>query len=225
MIKIIGDNMPYSNISDLPKQVKGLPLKAKKIFLKAFNTAYARTRDEELAFKIAWSAVKKKYKKKGDKWVLKKAFSFTTVIAKSGFFKPTYYMDYIISTTDKDLEGQKVEPSLLEKLVNNGLIEETGDIEHLSLEGITDFKGLFKLKNYEYKDGKLIGRFIIDKTHPRYKSFLEYIKRTNASNLYVSAEFYSPKLNGNKIVDAERLGWSFTLNPVNPNCKQIGGAK
>ncbi|KPK32537.1 MAG: hypothetical protein AMS24_03980 [Chlamydiae bacterium SM23_39] len=55
--------MPYNDISDLPKPIKShLPKKAQIIFLKAFNNAFEKY-SEEIAFKIAWSAVKKSYHK------------------------------------------------------------------------------------------------------------------------------------------------------------------
>ena len=53
-----------------------LPDRAKEIYVSAFNSAYEDTCKERsdrdaCAGKIAWSAVKTKYKKKGDKWVRK----------------------------------------------------------------------------------------------------------------------------------------------------------
>jgi cation transport regulator ChaB len=66
--------MPYSSKKDLPKQVQGLPDHAKSIFMAAFNSAMKDTKDEERAFKIAWAAVKRKFKKEGDKWVAKDGF-------------------------------------------------------------------------------------------------------------------------------------------------------
>ncbi len=75
--------MPYSNKSELPDAVKNnLPKHALDIYMEAFNSAweeYADTADrrgddtrEEVAHKVAWSAVKKKYVKKKNKWVLKR---------------------------------------------------------------------------------------------------------------------------------------------------------
>jgi cation transport regulator len=73
--------MPYSTIGDLPDAVRNhLPKHAQEIFLKAFNNALEeyktpskrndkKSSPEEVAFKVAWAAVKKKYKKSGDKWV------------------------------------------------------------------------------------------------------------------------------------------------------------
>jgi cation transport regulator len=66
------------------KAIDTLPSHAQKIYSKAHKNAlkqYAspskrrggkRQSKEQVAHKVAWSAVKKEYKKKGDKWVPKK---------------------------------------------------------------------------------------------------------------------------------------------------------
>lgn len=75
--------MPYSSISDLPKNVSdNLPKHAQEIYKEAYNSAYDQYADpddrrgddsrEETASKVAWSAVKNEYKKNDDgKWVRK----------------------------------------------------------------------------------------------------------------------------------------------------------
>ncbi|HEY9715370.1 MAG TPA: ChaB family protein [Chroococcales cyanobacterium] len=66
--------MPYTSTEDLPDPVRNnLPKGAQKIFVKAFNASYAEDggADEVRSFKIAWSAVKKKYEKRNQKWVKK----------------------------------------------------------------------------------------------------------------------------------------------------------
>jgi cation transport regulator len=72
--------MPYDNLKSLPKSVKHvLPKHAQEIYLAAFNSAWDQYKDqtdrrqsddtrEEVAHKVAWAAVKQKYKKTGDKW-------------------------------------------------------------------------------------------------------------------------------------------------------------
>lgn len=71
--------MPYKRISDLPESVKNsLPKHALEIYLAAFNNAWEEYSDrndrrgddsqEEVAHKVAWSAVKQQYQKKGDEW-------------------------------------------------------------------------------------------------------------------------------------------------------------
>ena len=68
--------MPYASIHDLPESVqKHLPRHAQEIYKEAYNHAweeYAERKDREaVSHKVAWSAVKKKYKKQGDQWVRK----------------------------------------------------------------------------------------------------------------------------------------------------------
>lgn len=72
--------MPYKNLSDLPDTVKdNLPEHAQEIYRAAFNSAWEQYKNPEdryddddretVAHKVAWSAVKEKYKKQGDQWV------------------------------------------------------------------------------------------------------------------------------------------------------------
>jgi cation transport regulator len=75
--------MPYQTIEDLPESVReNLPKHAQEIFKEAFNSASERYQDpaarrdpnesaEEVALKVAWSAVKERYRKDGDRWVRK----------------------------------------------------------------------------------------------------------------------------------------------------------
>ncbi len=71
--------MPYDTIGDLPDSVqKALPEHAQEIFRSAFNNAWDQYKDsrdrkggasrEEVANKVAWAAVKKKYEKSGNRW-------------------------------------------------------------------------------------------------------------------------------------------------------------
>lgn len=67
--------MPYSSNSELPDRVKDhLPIHAQSIYREAFNNALEEYQDkekrrdesespEEVAHKVAWSAVKAKYEK------------------------------------------------------------------------------------------------------------------------------------------------------------------
>lgn len=74
--------MPYDRNADLPKSVRdSLPQGAQSVYRKAFNAAWkhyseARKRRgsatrEETAHRVAWTAVKSSYRKKGDRWVEK----------------------------------------------------------------------------------------------------------------------------------------------------------
>jgi cation transport regulator len=72
--------MPYTKTSDLPASVKNvLPTHAQDIYKEAFNSAFeeyksaskrrSNTSREEAAHRVAWGAVKSKYRKGDDnKW-------------------------------------------------------------------------------------------------------------------------------------------------------------
>ena len=64
--------MPYGSNESLPKRVRdNLPRGAQTIFRKAFNNAVKQYKQERRAFKVAWAAVKKEYKKQKGKWIRK----------------------------------------------------------------------------------------------------------------------------------------------------------
>lgn len=59
--------MPYPSIEDLPDSVKDhLPKHGQEIFRAAFNSALEQYEEEDTAFKVAWSAVKRDYEKGED---------------------------------------------------------------------------------------------------------------------------------------------------------------
>jgi cation transport regulator len=65
--------MPYAVNDELPPSVRDhLPPHALDIYREAFNHAWQRYRgDEPTAHRIAWSAVKRLYVKRGGSWVLR----------------------------------------------------------------------------------------------------------------------------------------------------------
>ncbi|HUO00696.1 MAG TPA: ChaB family protein [Bradyrhizobium sp.] len=70
--------MPYSSIEDLPEALRlRLPKHAQEIFCAAFNNAWKAHLDSDLmqreviAYRIAWAAVKKQYRRIGATWIAK----------------------------------------------------------------------------------------------------------------------------------------------------------
>ena len=66
------EEAPYT-MKDFPPSLKNLPKGAIKIWVNTFNAVYRDTKDETQARMAAWSNVKNKYKKVGDKWVRRTA--------------------------------------------------------------------------------------------------------------------------------------------------------
>ncbi|AND89902.1 cation transport regulator [Bradyrhizobium diazoefficiens] len=72
--------MPYRSNDDLPARLRRhLPPHALDIYREAFNHSFAShvgdIRQEEIAHRTAWSAVKRSYMKLADRWVPKSAHS------------------------------------------------------------------------------------------------------------------------------------------------------
>lgn len=66
--------MPYRENDDLPDSVRlHLPGHAQDIYREAYNNAWRQysddRRQEEIAHRVAWAAVKRKYHKVGDEWL------------------------------------------------------------------------------------------------------------------------------------------------------------
>lgn len=61
--------MPYTKS---PKLIQSLPEGAKTIWVRVFNEAYKRNKNDAIARQAAWGAVKKSYKKVNGKWVKKR---------------------------------------------------------------------------------------------------------------------------------------------------------
>lgn len=66
--------MPYFTNYDLPPSIQQhLPEHGQDIFRQAFNHAWVQyandPRQEEIAHRVAWAAVKKVYEKLGTEWV------------------------------------------------------------------------------------------------------------------------------------------------------------
>ncbi len=73
--------MPYASNTELPEGVRRhLSAPAQTIYREAFNHAwvtYARDlRQEEIAHRVAWAAVKRKYQKIGKDWVPLRSIAF-----------------------------------------------------------------------------------------------------------------------------------------------------
>jgi cation transport regulator len=72
--------MPYATNDDLPPSIRRhLPSHAQDIFRAAFNSAWDSYREsesvrlEEVANRVAWAAVKRRYCKMDGQWVLRES--------------------------------------------------------------------------------------------------------------------------------------------------------
>src|SRR6266852_2922637 len=102
--------MPYKTNAELPPAVRGaLPSGAQDIWRGA-HTGFSEGNpeaNEESAFKVAWAAVKKKYRKVKDEWVMIKdhkrkplAFSVDSVSSTRVHLRDSFTVDGVRRTAD-----------------------------------------------------------------------------------------------------------------------------
>jgi cation transport regulator ChaB len=134
--------MPYSTNTELPASVKKMPEHAQDIFRAAFNSANKKEQDEATCFKIAYAAVKNKYKQDdaGD-WIAK-SWEKEFVITKTDTDKRLVF-GWLSVSKDKDgnliedHQGDIIEPEELEKAAYQFMLKSrnAGD-NHTRIEGI-----------------------------------------------------------------------------------------
>jgi cation transport regulator len=73
-----GNRLPYASVDDLPSSIRAhLPPHAQEIYLAAFNNAWIEyqargpEQREQIAHRVAWAAVKRRYRKSGDCWIVR----------------------------------------------------------------------------------------------------------------------------------------------------------
>lgn len=120
---------------------QNLPEGAKKIYEAAEANARKTTcKDREdkdaCAAKIAWSAVKKKYRKSGDTWVPKADVEFSLAITKSSFDKATNTMRW--RAVASDTSDDKYKDNMTEELFDS-FIDRIGTGEAPPEEYASDF--------------------------------------------------------------------------------------
>lgn len=229
--------MPYNNISELPESVKNvLPKPAQKLFMKVFNASFDKY-GEDRAFKIAWAAVKKRFKKKGNIWVAKttdfiKEIKYTYVFeAKEAFITKTdndyAYIDYILSDNQPDITNEKFSDFALKSMAN--IISTDNPIKGRIDEDHSLVRNLLKSKGYtsdeieqilksldtgieaiygKYNNGKLIATLKVK------KDLLPLINRYKGASVEVRTPINEPIAGEYK--NARLVGFVLTNNPANP---------
>ncbi len=228
--------MVYKNKAELPVELRRLPVKAQNMFMKAFNSSITRT-SEEVAYKVAWSLVKKQFKKVDGKWIARgmghSLYTFDMTNKGTSFIKKDkdgeYFLEAVLTDTMVDEVGTKyTEATLIDyaKQINEygiaGFITHADWDEfctnnlHLDEEAFvararTERKGIFKTIKAIYEKGKLWIKALIDK---------RYVKQAKKFNK-VSIEALVPeqyRVNG-VFTGGQVLGVALTNTPLNPRSK------
>jgi len=110
--------MPYNKDSP-PARIKKLPKHAQSIWISAYNNAIKQyDGDEEKANATAWSAVKRDYKKVGDKWVKKMDMKYLSMaISKISKRQGVMQFETTASDTEWDSQDERLTLELFEDFI------------------------------------------------------------------------------------------------------------
>lgn len=224
--------MPYNTIKDLPESIKKLPIGAQKIFRSAFNSSFKKN-GEERAFKIAWVAVKRRFKKVDDKWVAKGLghcfYRFELAQNDNLFIQKgkdgEYYLEGVLSDNKMDSMGKKFTPETLKDFAHQinkrgifgGITHGEWDslkmkYSHLSEDefiekALNERKGILKVIKAVFDKGKLWIKALID------KRYLNHVNKFKS----MSIEALIPKKyqQGDQYTGGTVLGLALDNSPVN----------
>lgn len=226
--------MPYENNTELPEALKKLPKSAQTLFRKSFNTAYKSNRGSEAyAFRVAWSVVKKRFKKMDGEWVAK-TDAFRTITYYSFSLKPAeefvsrseagnLIQTYVLSDTEPDIEGKRPTKDLLEKWASQAvgleidtdheLWSQVTKVHKANVEAVSRAmkvkKGIAHVIDAIIDAGKLVVKVLFDK---RYEKFASRVKGLSIEGIL------SRNNETNEWYDGDLLGATFAVggNPYNP---------
>lgn len=125
--------MPYT-VRDPPDWLKRLPKGAIKLGVQTFNRVLAETDDEEQARRAAWSNIKARYRKVGEKWVRKSGteapealVSIELTITKASIRDGKQFWALTASDTQADKMGDATSLELFEDWIKRAYSGETED--------------------------------------------------------------------------------------------------
>lgn len=224
--------MPYGSVAELPKGVSELPKHAKEIYRSAFNAAYKKY-GEEKAHKIAWGAVKTKYKNGEKGWTAKSELILLNKVEvksiREGKTVPEQHVILTVASGKKDSYGDvfikeclmDMAEQLKGKYSYGGSVKGSLDHEHIVMK--SDLLPRAKCVD-AYYDEALNGVIVDTILNPHHPDFAAVSGSIQDGFLDAgSIEFRCVDWNGERgidrtIVKAEVTGWGYTGRPVNDEC-------
>jgi len=217
-----------------------LPKKARNMWESVYSAAKEKY-GEKRAAKIAWIAVKKKFKKVNNKWVAKTSDfeSFTTIHYEFVADKATVtksddgytYIDYVLSTNEWDAHNQRFGALALKSFADTinleGVVGPIEDQHYLMNE--LKSRGLTPEEIEEYMNGMNTGIKAVKAVYdPKGKVIAtiqvrndlvsEVLKYKGAS---VEARFPLESYRAGEITQAKLSSFILTNNPANPSALSV----
>ena len=218
--------MPYNSVNQLPSTIKKLPVEAQRMFLEVFNKSYDRN-GEDVAYQVAWSMVKKHFKKSDKGWVartedflIEEFYTFNTEMPDEVLIQRTEdgeeYFELPVASLEPHSDGFSNTIEVLEQLeeqFNSG--EFIGDFDHEVFDALKSkysIEQVIQLMKGKPGISKSIQAYINNnilylkgKIDKRYSNLVRKSK-----GLSVEALMKMDKQN-KKFVGAKLLGFSFGL--------------
>jgi len=227
--------IPYKTNNELPSTIRKLPYKAQSLYRSSFNSSYSRTKSDSIASKVAWTVVKKRFKKVDGNWIAKGLsndfYSFTMNTNSNEMFiskakDGEYYLEATLSDDKPDSDGKRFTSESLKDYadqINNygiaGFITHADwdafkmKYGHLSEQAFVakarlERRGILKTVKAIYEKGKLWIKALID------KRYLNHVKKFNK----VSIEALVPSRfqGNNEYRGGHVLGFALDNNAINP---------
>lgn len=143
-----------------------------------------------------------------------KSVNMHEVIARHLYSDKFFYFDALLT----DIFGDS-QYNIDQKLLTDIKVDDNGDLNHSSLKNKNfGFKGLFKKIGSKVEDGALYLRFMVNKDHNDFNTFIDSLKDKEIQDLKMSAEFYNAVQEDDKIVSADGIGWSVLIDEQPGNC-------
>lgn len=216
--------MPYKSISELPKRIRNvLPKKAQRLFLKVFNKAYEKY-GETTAFKIAWAAVKKKYRPStSGKWVLNstgKLISYEKPIDTGSELDVRRYIEFVVTSPTKTVKNEMFHPQFI-KSIGNQLQGIKGDLEHANLLNLDLPKTwIIKILDSVVIGDEIHAKAVLNPLHPLYETVWNLLKEgklgASIEVAYDDDDFVVTD-EGRVYIDGKVIGVSLVSSPANPD--------
>ena len=232
--------MVYKDNKELPATIKALPSAAQSLFREVANSAIARGNSDEVSFQIAWTAVKRRFKKSGEEWVAKTEdfedvvfYEFSTEPSEE-FISRTddghIVHNYVLTDIHPDKLGTAPSEEMLKEwaddlakaqpevdtdhsLWERAKQEFGGDVELVG-KTMRGKRGIARITNAVVTAGKLVVSVLFDK---RFERHIDKIK-----GMSVEAAIRKDRDSG-RWTAGKLFGATFAINknPVNPRAVAI----
>lgn len=221
-------------MSELPEGVGKLPAHAKEIYRSAFNAAHKQYKEEDRAHKVAWAAVKNKYKKtKEGNWE-KKGFEDETpfLLWTDSFEYKAHNGDYFvrgyISHEGVDLVNDYVTPECLQDMVSqikgkSVSVKLGKDHEHVLDD--PRIMPLAKILDAQYDGKGVFADIKMNKAHPLFNNVWDSISGgfyDSFSIEFKPTDYSYDVKDGQQVRKLNKVylgGVTFTGRPICPACK------